>query len=88
MLLKFGAQVDLKCCFCDKEETMSHMFFGCTKLKLVWQIDLRWMQVDHDPMDWNDELNEWRAQILKSVAAETVYAFWKYRNDTCFGKTI
>jgi hypothetical protein len=48
-------------------------------------------------MEWNDELRwitrlskgkGWKAQLLKSAAAETIYTFWNYRNDVCFGTRI
>ncbi|MCI25261.1 hypothetical protein A2U01_0046451, partial [Trifolium medium] len=76
------------------EENINHLFFVCTELKLIWQKVLRWLKIDHVPMDWTAELRwitrhskgkGWKAQLLKSAAAETVYALWKYRNDVCFG---
>jgi hypothetical protein len=30
----------------------------------------------------------WKAQLLKSAAAEAIYNIWKYRNDICFGNQI
>jgi hypothetical protein len=48
-------------------------------------------------MEWNEELcwitrgskgKGWRAQLLKSVAAETIYTLWNYRNDFCFGNRV
>jgi hypothetical protein len=54
-LQKFGVFVDQKCCFCHKEENINHLFFGCTELKSIWQKVLGWLQVDHVPMEWNEE---------------------------------
>jgi hypothetical protein len=54
-------------------------------------------QLDHIPKEWGDELcwitqqskgRGWKAQLLKSVAAEAVYTIWKYRNDVCFGTHV
>ncbi|CAJ2669420.1 unnamed protein product [Trifolium pratense] len=96
-LLKFGLNVNLQCCFCNQEESINHLFFGCTDMKLVWQKVLQWLQVDHVPMAWSGELRwitrqskgkGWKAQLLKSAAAETIYALWKYRNDVCFGNKV
>ncbi|XP_045815732.1 uncharacterized protein LOC123909010 [Trifolium pratense] len=96
-LLKIGLTVNLQCCFCTQEETINHLFFGCTELKHIWQKVLRWLQVDHVPMEWSAELKwitkhskgkGWKAQLVKSAAAETIYALWKYRNDVCFGNKV
>jgi hypothetical protein len=96
-LRKFGLNVDAKCCFCHHDETTNHLFFGCTIMKDVWQKVLRWMNVDHIPLEWHDELQwitrhskgkGWRAQLLKVAAAETIYMLWKHRNDTCFDNNI
>ncbi|CAJ2661953.1 unnamed protein product [Trifolium pratense] len=96
-LQKFGVIVNLKCCFCHNDETINHLFFGCIELKNIWHKVLRWLKVDHVPMEWNEELRwitrsskgkGWKAQLLKSAAAETVYTLWKYRNDVCFGNQV
>ncbi|PNX85548.1 hypothetical protein L195_g041618 [Trifolium pratense] len=96
-LNKFGVLVDLHCCFCHREETINHLFFGCTELKVIWQKVLRWLHIDHIPMEWADELRwitrlskgkGWKAQLLKSAAAETVYTLWNYRNDVCFDNKV
>jgi hypothetical protein len=48
-------------------------------------------------MEWNEELRwitsfskgkGWKAQLLKSAAAETIYTLWNYMNDVCFGNKI
>jgi hypothetical protein len=96
-LHKFGVSVDLRCCFCNREESINHLFFGCTELKIIWQRVLSWLQIDHVPMEWNNELKwitrlskgkGWKARLLKSAAAETIYTLWNYRNDVCFGNKI
>jgi hypothetical protein len=30
----------------------------------------------------------WKAQLLKSATAETIYTIWNYRNDVCFGNKV
>jgi hypothetical protein len=63
-------------------ENINDPFFGCIELKSIWQKGLRWLKVDHVPMEWNEELRwitrfskgkGWKAQLLKSAAAETIY---------------
>jgi hypothetical protein len=94
---KFGVTVDVKCCFCPRDKTLDHLFYACPVLRTVWCKVLRWLQLDHSPKQWHDELRwitqhskgkGWKAQLLKSAAAEAVYTLWKYRNDVCFGADV
>ncbi|KAK2423649.1 hypothetical protein QL285_034091 [Trifolium repens] len=94
---KFGVTVIIQCCFCLREETLNHLFFGYHVLKAIWCKVLRWLQLDHVPMEWSAELcwitqqskgREWKTQLLKSDVAEAVYNIWKYRNDVCFGNQV
>jgi hypothetical protein len=96
-LHKFGVSVDVKCCFCTKEETINHLFFGCLDFKLIWHKVLLWMQIAHAPLEWNEELawltrgckgKGWKAQLLKGAATETIYTLWNYRNEFCFGDRV
>jgi hypothetical protein len=96
-LRKFGVSVDVTCCFCTKEETLNHLFFGCHDFKLIWHKVLLWMQIAHAPLYWNEELlwlarvcrgKGWQAQLLKGAAAETIYTLWNYRNEFCFGNRV
>ncbi|KAK2413113.1 hypothetical protein QL285_035856 [Trifolium repens] len=96
-LRKFGVNLDVKCCFCNQEETLNHLFFSCNVMRYVWQKVLQWLHVDHTPLEWTDELiwltrqskkKGWKAQLLKVAAAETIYMLWKYRNDICFDNQV
>ncbi|KAK2388094.1 hypothetical protein QL285_061811 [Trifolium repens] len=96
-LKKFGVNLDVKCCFCNQEETLNHLFFSCNVMRYVWQKVLQWLHVDHTPLEWTDELiwltrqskkKGWKAQLLKAAAAETIYMLWKYRNDICFDNQV
>jgi hypothetical protein len=53
---KFGVTVNMQCCFCSKEETLNHLFFGCHVLRAIWCKVLSWLQLDHVLMEWSDEL--------------------------------
>lgn len=79
------------------EETINHLFFECLTRRNIWQQVLDWLQITHDLEKWEEELKwivnsskgkGWKVQLLKSAAAETVHAIWKYRNDVYFRKTV
>ncbi|XP_058774476.1 uncharacterized protein LOC131648763 [Vicia villosa] len=36
-LLRLGINVDLKCCYCDYNKNIQHLFFGCNYTKDIWQ---------------------------------------------------
>lgn len=55
-LHQFGLMDSIICCFCPQEETTNHMFYGCVELKAIWNKVLEWIQVAHDPKEWQDEL--------------------------------
>jgi hypothetical protein len=66
-------------------------------MKIIWHKVLQWMNFDHSPLEWDEELRwitrsskgkGWKALLLKCAAAETIYALWKYRNDVCFGNGV
>ncbi|KAI5428535.1 hypothetical protein KIW84_033499 [Lathyrus oleraceus] len=40
----------------NKVETTQHSFFGCSTMKNVWKQVLEWMQINHDPGEWSDEV--------------------------------
>ncbi|CAK8578824.1 unnamed protein product [Lathyrus sativus] len=96
-LKKFGITTDDRCKFCNKEETIDHLFFQCPPFQSCWQEILGWMRVQHTPCDWHEELNwimtqckgkGWRKCLLRSSIAETIYEVWKYRNNAVFGNTV
>jgi hypothetical protein len=37
-LVKRNWQGNTKCCFCDKDETIQHLFFECPVAQIVWRI--------------------------------------------------
>ncbi|XP_058775510.1 uncharacterized protein LOC131649770 [Vicia villosa] len=93
-LAKFGIIRETQYCFCSEVETIDHLFYSCNVMKFIWSDILKWINVDHVPLEWNQEIC-WLIQIakgkgmkvnlLKMAAAETLYCCWKFRNDTCFG---
>ncbi|XP_045830929.1 uncharacterized protein LOC123922237 [Trifolium pratense] len=93
-LHKYGAIDIIHSCFCNTEETQRHLMFNCSETKGIWRKVLDWIQVDHNPLGWRQEM-EWiiqqtkekgdRAKILKLTFTESVYEIWRYRNATSFG---
>ncbi|XP_058733386.1 uncharacterized protein LOC131604994 [Vicia villosa] len=93
-LAKFGLINDTNCCFCNHNETMEHLFYGCSTMKNIWSEILDWLHIGHTPLEWSQEL-QWltrsgkgkgiKVGILKMAAAECVYQCWRFRNDVCFG---
>ena len=70
------------CVFCDKEETVDHLFFGCTKLKSIWKVVLNWLRIIHVPGFWFEEMNwilrhyhgkGWKYDLVRMAIAETIH---------------
>ncbi|XP_058775782.1 uncharacterized protein LOC131650057 [Vicia villosa] len=96
-LREFGILTNEECTFCDNVETLQHLFFDCRVTKNIWRNILKWLNMDHNPQGWAQELNwviensknkSWKAKILKVVVAETSYEIWKHRNDSIFAGSI
>ncbi|XP_058757171.1 uncharacterized protein LOC131630409 [Vicia villosa] len=94
-LKKFNMIRDSKCVFCQiEEESNAHLFFACKYTNTIWKHILDWIQVQHTPLPWVEELNwiknvvgkkGWRASMLKLAFTETVYGIWSRRNNMVFG---
>ncbi|XP_058733338.1 uncharacterized protein LOC131604943 [Vicia villosa] len=94
-LIRYGINVDPKCVFCSAEETMEHLMFECSVTNGIWKNILTWIGYNRGPENWMIErvwiITEtkkkgWRRDILKTAAAETVYAVWRLRNDVVFNQ--
>ncbi|XP_058770039.1 uncharacterized protein LOC131643749 [Vicia villosa] len=92
-LRKFGILTNEDSNFCENVETLQHLFFDCRVTKNIWRNVLKWMNMDHNPQGWAQELKwliensknkSWKAKILKVVVAETSYEIGKHRNDRIF----
>ncbi|XP_058726253.1 uncharacterized protein LOC131597580 [Vicia villosa] len=88
-LMKFGMLDNKDCMFCATEEDLNHLRFDCSVTRDIWRTVLRWQQLDHNPLDWEQELKwivhnckgkSWKQRLLKTAFAETIYACWIYRN--------
>ncbi|XP_058733950.1 uncharacterized protein LOC131605632 [Vicia villosa] len=93
-LLRFGFMQSDTCSFCTNAETASHLFFDCLELKKIWSAILGWIQIQHTPGKWEEELpwalsickgEGWKAKLVKLALTETVYGVWHHRNRISFG---
>lgn len=94
--MRFGMISDKICNLCNTEdETIAHLFFASRISKSIWQHVLKWIDIQHDPKQWQEELRwtldkiarkGWKANLLKFVITETIYEVWHYRNDIIFGR--
>ncbi|XP_058741159.1 uncharacterized protein LOC131613513 [Vicia villosa] len=81
-LMKWGLLDHSTCNFCDAEKTQQHLFFECHVVKDVWRKVLNWINVKHEPLNWDRELH-WlivnckgkskRATMLKLEITECIY---------------
>ncbi|CAK8578548.1 unnamed protein product [Lathyrus sativus] len=93
--MRYGKVENNTCCFCETEETITHLFFECPTMKGIWKDVLDWIGVRHEPKSWNQELN-WilqhgtgkgkKSALIRLAVTETLYGLWMYRNHNCFGK--
>jgi hypothetical protein len=83
----------LKCCFCNLEETIQHLFFDCQMTKIMWRI----VQVSfnitppvniaHMFAGWLNEINKKLMYKILVGASAFCWAIWLTRNDMFFYNT-
>ncbi|KAH1253271.1 putative ribonuclease H protein [Glycine max] len=82
------------CSLCkEQDEDLDHLMFSCRVTKAIWLEVLKWMDIDHTPQMWRDEVRwvmqytkgkGWKRGILKLAFSEVVYGIWIYRNRVVF----
>ena len=82
----------VRCCFCNLDETIQHLFFDCPNAKFIWRL----VQVVFNlpmPLNVNDIFTNWLNGINKKLryqawvgACATLWAIWLSRNDVVFNK--
>ncbi|XP_039019651.1 uncharacterized protein LOC120151191 [Hibiscus syriacus] len=93
-LARMGIGVEDKCRSCGtKAETRSHIFFGCSFSKAVWEVITRLCNVDRMVGCWDEELN-WAisrfkgktlfVSIFRIAWCASVYCIWEERNHRQF----
>jgi hypothetical protein len=78
--------------FCDKAESIQHLFFDCPMAKIVWR--LVHMTFGLPPPksvanlfgNWFSNLNKKDVKLIKIGVCAIVWALWNARNDHVFNK--
>ncbi|GAA0165089.1 hypothetical protein LIER_44151 [Lithospermum erythrorhizon] len=86
---KWNADCDLKCMFCNANETQNHLFFECEFSGKIWRRLLCMLNMyrQHKPWDWQKNwLLEVRTccrvqKLLKLRGCVVVYWIWRERNE-------
>jgi hypothetical protein len=91
-LVKRRWKGSLKCCCCNIDESIQHLFFDCTYARLVWRI----IQVSFNispPLNIQHMFNGWVQGIDKKImykiligACTLRWAMWLSQNDVFFDK--
>ena len=81
-----------RCCFCDKDETIQHLFFECPLAKIIWRIVHMSFSLS-PPKNINNLFGNWLKGIpkgnLKQIrvgVCAVIWAIWNVRNDHVFNK--
>src|ERR1051325_7655458 len=65
-LIKFGINVDSKCCLSDCMETIEHLFFECKITNKIWKQIFLWMYVIRKPNCLTKEM-DWLINVFDSL---------------------
>jgi hypothetical protein len=90
-VIKRNWQGETTCVFCEKEESMQHLFFECPMAKLIWRLHMTF--VLSPPKNITNLFGNWLSnfdkkdvkQIRVGVCA-IVWTLWNARNDHVFNK--
>jgi hypothetical protein len=92
-LVKRNWQGSSKCCFCDHEETVQHLFIQCPFAKIVWSIVRMALNIS-PPLNINNLFGTWLNGLPKTekvhirVGTYAIsWAIWHVRNDFIFNKS-
>jgi hypothetical protein len=91
-LLKRNWQGSLRCCFCDHDESLQHLFIKCSFVKVIWQIVYMAFNITlslsivHMFGNWlNGVVKSEKTNIRVGLCA-IIAAIWHVRNDYIFNK--
>ena len=83
----------IKCCFCNFDETIQHLFFDCQLARIIWRI----VHVSFNitpPMNILHMFNGWLIGLNKKLmykilvgASAVCWAIWLSRNDMVFNNS-
>jgi hypothetical protein len=91
-LLKRNWQDSVKCCFCDHDESVQHLFITCPFIKIIWQIV--YMAFNITPLlSIAHMFRNWLNGVVKSEktnnrvgVCDILMAIWHVWNDFIFNK--
>jgi hypothetical protein len=92
-LIKRNWQGSSKCCFCDHEETVQHLFIHCPFAKIVWSIVRMALNLT-PPLNINHLFGTWLNGVpntekvhIRVGTCAILWAIWHVRNDFIFNKS-
>jgi hypothetical protein len=83
----------LKCCFCNQDETIEHLFISCPLVKIMWRIIHIALNITppnnitHLFGDWLLGIDKHEKMQIQVGACALLWAIWNTRNDYVFNKT-
>ena len=83
----------LKCCFCNCNESITHLLFDCHHAKEIWKIVYLATglapprSISHMLGNWLSNFDNNERRVILVGAAALCWAIWKCRNDIIFNKT-
>jgi hypothetical protein len=91
-LLKRNWHGCAKCCFCDENETIEHLFITCPFAKIIWRIVSMTFNIT-PPSNISNLFWNWLNGVAKKdkghirvVVCALVWTIWNARNDFIFNK--
>ena len=83
----------LKCCFCNCNESITHLLFNCHHTKEIWKIVYLATgltpprSIFHMLGNWLSNFNNNERRVVLVGAAALCWAIWRCRTDIIFKKT-
>jgi hypothetical protein len=81
-----------KCCFCNGNETLKHLFFDCHHAKSIWRVVFTTIglrqptSISHMLGNWLFRMNLKLRKVILVGTAAICWAIWLSRNDIQFDK--
>jgi hypothetical protein len=79
-----------KCVFCDKDESIKHLFLECPLAKIVWRIIYMTFSLS-PPANITNIFGNWLSSIAKNDVRQIrvgvcaiIWAIWNVRNEVVF----
>ena len=81
-----------RCCFCDQDETIEHLFINCPLAKLLWRtIHVSFnitppLTISHLFDNWLAGVEPKSAAHIRVGACALLWSLWTCRNDVAFNR--